>query len=210
MSSLTSILDLHDYPMIYALQAELTREKGSFNLENQVASKDSFNIFLSEFRELVRAFRDKNYNELRNSIGEVITTILALAYLVDMPLREKDLKDIYFSETIFPREDYLCYVDDIYAVVLKLQSAIEQKDLEQVKHQIICVLAHTYYGLPEFSKFTIRDDLVAITKSALSKIYTTNKLVSPEFDLITDERTIWHCYPNIKFKALALLEVDAA
>ena len=85
MSSLTSILDLHDYPMIYALQAELTREKGSFNLENQVASKDSFNIFLSEFRELVRAVRDKNYNELRNSIGEVITTILALAYLVDMP-----------------------------------------------------------------------------------------------------------------------------
>lgn len=260
MSSLTSILDLHDFPMIYALQAEFTRQKGSFNLENQVASKGSFNIFLSEFRELVRAVRDENYNELRDGIGDVITTILALAYLVDMPLREKDLKDIYFSETIFPREDYVCYVDDIYAVVLELQSAIERKDLEQVKQQIIRVLARIYHGLPEFSKFTIRDDLVAITKSSLSKICTTiedaeksvevyaekgcethykktnhgyaifsskeqhfageiiskdkflkfYKWASPEFDVITDEKTVWQCYPNVKFKALALLEANAA
>lgn len=260
MSSLTSILDLHDFPMIYALQAEFTRQKGSFNLENQATSMGSFNIFLSEFRELVRSVQDEDYIELRDGIGDVITTILALAYLVDMPLREKDLKDIYFSENLFPREDYLCYVDDIYEAVLKLKTAIIEKDLEQVKYQIIRVLARTYHGLPEFSKFTIRDDLVAITASSLSKICpnieeaeksvevyagkgcetyfkkTTHgyaifsskeqqfggetiskdkflkfyKWSSPVFDEITDEKTVWKCYPNVKFKALELLESDAA
>lgn len=260
MSSLTSILELHDYPMIYALQAEFTRVKGSFNLEDQKASMGSFNIFLSEFKELIKAVQDKDYQELRDGIGDVITTILALAYLIDMPIKEKDLKDIYFKETIFPREDYLMYVDDIYECVILLEKAIVEKDLEQVKHQIVRILAHTYHGLPEFAKFTIRDDLVAITASSISKICPTledaEKTVeiyaqkgcetyfkktnngyaifsskeqsfngeiiskdkflkfynwsSPVFDEITDEKTVWQCYPNVKFKALALLEDIAA
>lgn len=260
MNSLDSILDLHDFPMIYALQAEFTRIRGSFDLDDQKASMGSFNIFLSEFRELVSAVDEKDYLELRDGIGDVITTILALAYLVDMPIREKDLKDIYFSETIFPREDYLCYVDDIYEVVLKLEASIVEKNLEEVKHQIIRVLARVYYGLPEFSRFTIRDDLVAITAASLSKICPTiedavksveayaekgcethykktthgfaifsskeqffggetiskneflkfHKWTSPVFDEISDEKSIWNCYPNAKFKALALLESKVA
>lgn len=260
MSSLSSILDLHDFPMIYALQAEFTRKKGSFNLEDQAASFGSYNIFLSEFRELVRAVRDEDYIELRDGIGDAITTILALAYLIDMPIKEKDLKDIYFEESLFPREDYMCYVDDIYEAVILLEDSIRNKDLDQVKRQIIRILARIYHGLPEFSKFTIRDDLVAVTKSSLSKICptiedaeksvdvyaekgcethfakTTNgyaifsskeqpfggeiiskgkflkfyKWASPVFDEITDEDTRWKCYPNVKFKALALLEEEAA
>ena len=260
MSSLSSILDLHDYPMIYALQAEFTRQKGSFNLEDQAASFGSYNIFLSEFRELVSAVQDEDYIELRDGIGDCITTILALAYLIDMPIKEKDLKDIYFEETLFPREDYMCYVDDIYEAVVLLDDAISNKNLDQVKHQIIRIMARIYHGLPEFSKFTIRDDLVAITKASLSKICPTiedaeksvqvyadkgcethfaktnngyaifsskeqafggeiiskgkflkfYKWTSPVFDEITDEKTLWKCYPNVKFKALALLEGEAA
>lgn len=260
MSSLSSILELQDYPMIFALQEEFTRVKGSFNLENQAASLGSFNIFLSEFKELVKAVHEKDYIELRDGIGDVITTSLALAYLIDMQIKEKHLKDIYFKETIFPREDYLGYVDDIYDGVLLLEKAIVEKDLTQVKSQIIRILAHTYHGLPEFAKFTIRDDLVAITASSLSKICPTiddaeksvevyakkgcetyfkktnngyaifsskeqffngetiskDKFLkfynwsAPVFDEITDEKTVWQCYPNVKFKALALLENRAA
>jgi len=260
VGTLSSILDLHDYPMIYALQEEFTRVRGSFDLENQTAAIGSFNIFLSEFRELVRGVRDEDYLELRDGIGDVITTILALAYLIDMPIREKDLKDIYFEETLFPREDYLCYVDDIYEAVVKLEAAILAKDLDEVKRQVIRVMARTYHGLPEFSKFTIRDDLVAITKASLTKICPTiedaeksvqlyaekgcethyektnhgyaifsskvqefggeiiskgkflkfYKWQSPVFEEITDEKSVWQCYPNVKFKALALLEGEAA
>lgn len=246
--------------MIYALQAEFTRKKGSFNLEDQASSFGSYNIFLSEFRELVRAVQEEDYLEVRDGIGDAITTILALAYLIDMPIKEKDLKDVYFEESLFPREDYLCYVDDIYEAVLLLESAIRDKDLDQVKRQIIRILARIYLGLPEFCKFTIRDDLVAITKASLSKICptiqdaeksveiyaqqgcethyekTTNgyaifsskeqpfggeiiskgkflkfyKWTSPVFDEITDEKTVWKCYPNVKFKALALLQEEEA
>lgn len=209
MTTLSSILDLHDFPMIYALQAEFTRKKGSFDLENQAASFGSFNIFLSEFRELVRAVRDEDYLEVRDGIGDSITTILALAYLIDMPIKEKDLKNIYFDESLFPREDYMCYVDDIYDAVIMLENAIKNKQLDQVKHQIIRILAHIYLGLPEFCRFTIRDDLVAITKASLSKICTTNEDAEKLFEEITDEKTVWKCYPNVKFRALALLEEES-
>lgn len=175
MKKLDSILDLHDHAMIYALQAEFNRVRGSFNLENQKAAIGSYNIFESEFKELVKAVKEEDYHELRDGIGDVVTTILALAFLIDMDINYKQLKDVYINESLYPCEDYRCYVDTIYKSVVSLKNAIVNKDIEETKHHVVGVLARTYLSLPEFSRFSIRDDLVRITKASLSKICPTEE-----------------------------------
>ena len=173
MTSLDNILGLHDYSMIYALQAEFNRVRGSFDLADLKGSKAAFGIFRSELRETVIAVTEKDYEELRDGVGDIITTILYLAYLCDMDIKEKQVKDIYFNEGLYPCEDYTCYVNEIYKAACDLEKAIDDQDIEAVKHQIIRVTAKTYLGLPEFSRFSIRDDLVEITRASLSKICPT-------------------------------------
>lgn len=175
MGKLDSILELHDHAMIYELQAEFNRVRGSFDLENQKAALGSYNIFESEFKELIQAVKEENYHELRDGIGDVITTILALAYLIDMDISYKQLKDVYIEEFLYPCEDYRCYVDSIYKSVELLKAAILNKDIEETKRHIVGVLARTYLCLPEFARFSIRDDLVQVTKASLSKICPTEE-----------------------------------
>lgn len=175
MKMIDRILELNDHSMIYALQTELNRERGSFNLDNQEESLGSYNIFESEFKELIRAVQVEDYLKLRGGIGGVVTTILALAFLIDMDISYKQLKDVYLDEYLYPCEDYRCYVDTIYKAATDLKTSILKKDIDLIKRNVIGVLACTYLSVPEFARFSIHDDLVQITKASLSKICTTEE-----------------------------------
>lgn len=173
MSNLSRILELNDHAMIYALQAEFHQVRGLLDLGDQIAAMGGYHSLESTFCELVKAVSDENYEELRLGVGNMITAILSLGYQLDMNISFREVKDIYFTESLYPCEDYRCYVDSIYTSVEPLKNAILAKKLSDVKQHIIHLLAKTYLGLPEFSRFSIHDDLVAITKATLSQICPT-------------------------------------
>lgn len=197
------ILRLHDYEMVYAIEKLAETAINPFYFSNQKHGLAACNVLSSRVSDLVEAVDCKKYAGVRKAICNLVIETLKIAYRIDMNFKEKDVKSIYFDKFLFPREDYICYCNDLYDTTQLLQNAIYSQNVESIKEEVLHLLSRAYFALPEFSRFSIRDDLVAVVQAYLSK---SEKVF---LDQIAEE-SVWSCYKNIELKGLTYREVKIA
>ncbi|NNH76524.1 hypothetical protein HLH17_02255 [Acinetobacter sp. ANC 5380] len=187
------ILKLHDYDMVYAIEDQSKRPQNPFAIYDINTQIEVNYLIDNGVQQLIQSVSNGDHSALRISVSQLAINTLKIGYLVGAVIKEKDVKNVYFDNFLYPKEDYTGYCNDIYDTANLLKCAIGSGDVMLVKKEILHLLSRVYFSLPEFSRFSIHDDLVAVVKSQLlgSKI---------NLDPINNEKTIWSCYKNIFLK----------
>ena len=193
------IFELHDFPMVYAYY-NYQVNSGILCRCNGLPINSRLKDIKSQLAELVVAVSHEAHEHFRVGLAKFLVAVLKMACHLDMTVKVRYLRDKFIEEKLFPREDYVCYVDDLYLAVLDMEQAVQEGAGLLIQDNVIRILARIYLQLPEFCRFAIRDDLIAIMRG---KLLEEKEVLDP----IRDEETKWYCYRNYKFKAYALIEV---
>lgn len=206
MIGLHSVFKLNDFDMVFSVQESLGVKQGL--LTHWDASK--VNQCITNFKECLALFAyaviKKDHFLLRVTLASFTTEVIGIAYKLSIPLKMGRLRRVFNDDRLFPREDYACYVDDIYDSALSLILSLQSKNAVLSEIYLVEILAKIYFQLPEFSRVSVHDDLVSVLKNDLKPVAASTAKSQYILDDVGNENSLWSCYPNYSFKAGALIK----
>lgn len=212
MNKANNIYSLNDTEMFYYIFNDQFLHIGDLIVDSDVAVNAQVSLIEDAVAQLAKGVIQEDHYLFRVSLANVICVVYRMSFLTKCEFKHVDLRNVFIDEHLFPREDYVCYVDDIYSSLNNFTDALKQKNIALSHERLIKVLAHIYYQFPEFCRFTIRDDLEDFVRHLIDHDleYPIADLKSVYMTKVKEEKSKWSCYPNYKFKAYSLIESELA
>lgn len=186
LSVFPQVCGMSGYDMVCLLQQQFNHSENDLNLTQEVEVKNSFDLLISENEETRDAILNRDFNELRDGIGDQLTIAHFLAFKIN------GLEEPKVSKCSVKPKTYQEHYDFCTKKMNELQNALlSEKNIDQAQIALNEFVSQLY-NVPECSKFNIDDDLLEITISSLGKICETLELAEQTLKAYQEKGYVVH------------------
>lgn len=186
LSVFPQVCGMSGYDMVCLLQQQFNHSENDLNLTQEVEVKNSFDLLISENEETRDAILNRDFNELRDGIGDQLTIAHFLAFKIN------GLEEPKVSKCSVKPKTYQEHYDFCTQKMNELQNALlSKKNIDQAQIALNEFVSQLY-NVPECSKFNIDDDLLEITISSLGKICETLELAEQTLKAYREKGYVVH------------------
>lgn len=164
------VLKMNEYEMVVLLQKQFNHYENKLTLSDTVGIQNALRLMSEENEELFEAINDNNFDQFRDAIGDQLTILYFLLFVVTG-----------VSFTGLPKQlatkpsNYIVYTNDVKIKHDEMLEAFTSEDTSAVQKSAYEFLS-ALVTFPEGSAIDYQSDLFEITVSSLGKVCRTEEI----------------------------------